>query len=311
MTLTIRPGTPTDVDAAERVFRLAFGTFLGLPDPLAFSGAGAWVRSRVRITPDAFWVAEDDGKVVGSVNATRWGSVGFFGPLTVEPSRWNQGVAQQLLPPMVARLDEWGVSHRGLFTFADSAKHVNLYARFGFWPGSLLAILLKQVTAAPGAVETIGGLPDGLRTLATIDCRLLADTVYPGLDLTAEIDAALAFEMGDVVLCRTDGFLDGFALCHTGPGTEADAGVCYVKFAAGRPGDGAPARFARLLDACETFAAARGLTTIHAGTSMARRPAYETLRARGYRTAIQGVSMHGGTPGGYHHADAFVIDDWR
>ena len=313
MTLSIRPGTAADLDAADHIFRRAFGTFLGFPDPLTFSGDGAWVRSRFRITPDAFWVAEDAGQLVGSVNATRWGTVGFFGPLTIEPSRWNQGVAQQLLAPVLQRFGEWNLTHSGLYTFAASAKQVTLYAKFGFWPGNLVAIMAKPVsaTATAAPIDTIGGCPAGLRTVATIDCRLLADEIHAGLDLTAEIDALLAFEMGDVVLLRTDRGLDGFAACHTGPGTEADTGLCLVKFGAVRPGDGAATRFGRLLDACEQLAASRGLATIAAGTSMGRRDAYGILRAHGFHTFAQGVTMHAGTTPGYHHPGAFVIDDWR
>ena len=32
-----------DVAAADRVFRLAFGTYLGLPDPMQFAGDADWV----------------------------------------------------------------------------------------------------------------------------------------------------------------------------------------------------------------------------------------------------------------------------
>ncbi len=35
-----------DLPEADRIFRLAFGTFLRLPDPLAFGGDAAFVRAR-------------------------------------------------------------------------------------------------------------------------------------------------------------------------------------------------------------------------------------------------------------------------
>ncbi len=41
--------------------RLAFGTFLGLPDPMAFMGNGDYARSRWRTDP----AAETDSQVVG------------------------------------------------------------------------------------------------------------------------------------------------------------------------------------------------------------------------------------------------------
>jgi hypothetical protein len=38
MEIEVRPLREPDLDDADRIFRLAFGTFIGLPDPLAFGG---------------------------------------------------------------------------------------------------------------------------------------------------------------------------------------------------------------------------------------------------------------------------------
>ena len=56
----------SDLKDADRIFRLAFGTFLGLPDPLSFAGDSDFVYTRYRTDPDAALVAEVDGKVAGS-----------------------------------------------------------------------------------------------------------------------------------------------------------------------------------------------------------------------------------------------------
>ena len=58
--------------------------------------------------------------LVGSNFATRWGSVGFFGPLTVRPDLWARGVGKQLMEPVMGCFDTWKVEHAGLFTFAHS-----------------------------------------------------------------------------------------------------------------------------------------------------------------------------------------------
>jgi hypothetical protein len=70
---------------------MAFGTFLGLPDPMTFAGDADYIRTRWRAAPEAALTAEIDGQVVGSNFATRWGSVGFLGPLTVDPSGLGSG----------------------------------------------------------------------------------------------------------------------------------------------------------------------------------------------------------------------------
>lgn len=116
-----------DVDAADAVMRLAFGTIRGLPDPSAAFGDAESVRTRFRAAPECAWVAEVDGEVVGSVFAARWGSFGFFGPLSVHPGFWDRGIGGRLLEPVLGAFTRWDVQQAGLFTFADSPKHLGLY----------------------------------------------------------------------------------------------------------------------------------------------------------------------------------------
>ena len=75
--LPIRLLREEDLPAADRIMRLAFGTFLGLPDPLKFMGDADYVRTRWRADPSAALAAEMSGELVGTNFATRWGSVAF------------------------------------------------------------------------------------------------------------------------------------------------------------------------------------------------------------------------------------------
>ena len=71
--------TADDLPEADRIMRLAFGTFLGLPDPLGFGGDSAYVAPRWRAAPESAFGAWRDGRLVGSIFAARWGSFGLFG----------------------------------------------------------------------------------------------------------------------------------------------------------------------------------------------------------------------------------------
>ena len=42
-------------------------------------------------------------------------------------------------------LKRWDVLHRGLYTFAQSPKHIALYQRYGFWPRFLTAVMEKEL----------------------------------------------------------------------------------------------------------------------------------------------------------------------
>ena len=85
MQIRIRPLEERDLAEADRILRLAFGTFLGLPDPLKMFGDSDFVYTRFRAAPDSALAAEADGQLVGSNFVTHWGSFGFFGPLSVVP----------------------------------------------------------------------------------------------------------------------------------------------------------------------------------------------------------------------------------
>ena len=311
--VAVRPLREEDVPAADRIMRLAFGTFLGLPEPLAFGGDAAHVQPRWRADPMATLGAEVGGELVGSNVATNWGSVGFFGPLTVRPDLWDQGVATQLLEATMAYFDAWGTTHAGLFTFPQSARHLHLYQKFDFWPRFLTPIMVKPVVTEGQTPTWTGyaGLAEGERAAALHACRELAEAVYPGLDLTREIHAADDQGLGDTVLVWDTTRLLAFAVCHAGPGSEAGTGTCYIKFGAARPGPEAGAHFDRLLAACEALAVGQGAARLVAGVNMGCHEAYLRLLARGFRTDMEGIAMQRRNDAGYHRPGVYVIDDWR
>lgn len=313
MTLDIRPLREGDLDAADRVMRLAFGTFIGLPDPETFMGDANFVHTRWRTDPYAAFAAEHAGEIVGSNFATRWGSVGFFGPLTIRPDLWDRGIGQRLMEPVMDCFARWQTKHTGLFTFAQSQKHAALYQRFGFWPRFLTAVMSKSVTAAQAAPtwSRFSELTEGERDSALASCRTLTDAIFEGLDVTGEVQTVAGQSLGDTVLLWDDSTLAGVAVCHCGPGSEAGGDTCYVKFGAVRLGPGADTYFQRLLDAVELLAVTRGLSRVVAGVNTSRTEAYRAMLARGFRTELQGVAMHRPNTDGYSRPGVFVIDDWR
>ena len=313
MNIIVRPLQETDLPAAHRIFRLAFGTFNGLPDPLQFGGEIDKIRTRWLVDPAAAFGAEINGTLVGSNFVTHWGSVGYFGPLTVDPDYWDQGVGQKLLVPSLALLDAWGCRHTGLYTYSCSPKHLALYQKFGFWPRFLTAIMSLQVKSCSpqGEITYYSQGQPHERPGLTKTCARLTDAVYPGLDVQREIHALHDQGLGDTLLLWGDPGLAGFAAVHCGPGSEAGSGACFIKFAAIRPGPQAAVYFDQLLQACEAFASSRGTVQLTAGVSLARQLAYQQMRARGFIIDIVGMNMHKPNEPGYHRPDAFVIDDWR
>jgi GNAT superfamily N-acetyltransferase len=275
--IKVGPLKESELGEADRIVRLAFGTFFGLANPLECMGDRHFMTPRWRSSNVKVIAAREGDRLVGSNVITRWGSFGFFGPLTVQPEYWDRGVAQRLMEATMTTFDRWGVRHTGLYTFAHSAKHVGLYQKFGYWPRYLTGVM----TLAPDGVRSeyakapmvLSALKKSERESAIEACGRLTHRIDKGLDLGGEK-------------------------------------TCYVKFGAARGGAGAAERFDRMLVACEAFASSRG-ATVEAGVNMAREDAYRCLRSRGYRVDKQGVAMQRPHLEGFNRADAFVIDDWR
>jgi predicted N-acetyltransferase YhbS len=309
--LTIREMRESDLPAADRIFRLAFGTWFELPDPMQFRGDAALFEPRLRANPDGGLVAEAEGAIVGLGFASRWGSLGVLGPIAVLPHLWRQGVARQLIGPTLENFARWQCELVGLFTFPQSATHMRLYQDFGFWPRHLTPVMAKQVAAAAPAQGALSLAAMRDRASLVAACRDLAGAVFPGLDLGGEIATVLDAKIGDVIALADGSQVDGFAICHTGAGSEGGTKGLYVKFAVVRSGGGAAERLSRLIAACEAFAARRGIAQISAGVSTGRHHAYRLLVALGFRTQLMGVQMHRPWQEGYDRPDIFALDDWR
>jgi GNAT superfamily N-acetyltransferase len=345
-----------DLAEADRIFRLAFGTFFGLPDPMSFAGDADYIRTRYYADPSSAYGAtivdnnekgtsndNDNQKLVGSNFTANWGSVGFFGPLTVHPDYWDKGVARSLMEPTMQLFSKWNTKYSGLFTFAHSPKHISLYQKYGFWPYFLTAVMSKEVSPKMANGVNNGSLQwskysdvsnreNGSDEYLVNDCRRLTTTIYDGLDLRVEIISVIKQELGDIVLIwdpdstnnttsnnNNNRDIAGFAICHCGKGTEAGSNTCYIKFAAVRPPTSTSNNevllvadnFDRLIDACTTFASQQGLSRLVAGVNTSRLQAYGKMLSRGFRIDMLGITMHNGVNTGYNRPDVCVIDDWR
>jgi len=309
----IRPLEERDLGEADRIFRVAFGTFLRVPDPSTTFGDADFARTRFAAAPDSAFAAELDGKFVGSNFLARWGSFGFFGPLTVEPALWEQKIAQRLLERTMEQFDLWRCRHTGLFTFSHSPKHIALYQKFGYWAGALTPVMSKPpgLTSDRPRYKLLSELGAGEKEQAIEDCRALTGSIFEGLDLAIEIRSVDAQKLGDTVLLYDGSQLRAFAICHVGRGTEAGSGTCYVKFGAARPGAAASEDFERLLDACEAYAGQRQAKRLSLGVNMARHGAYAALVGRKFRTDLVGVAMQKANAPGFNRPDVYVLDDWR
>ena len=283
MTTVVRPMIESDLPTARQICHSAFGTFLGAPDPQNFWADRDYVYGRFGAEHVAGFTAELDDEVVGCNFATRWGSVGFFGPLAVRPDLWDRGVAQPLVAAVSNAFEEWGVTHAGLATFPQSPKHIHLYGKFEFHPRFLTPLMVAPACAAArGGWSRYSELPPSGRVAAEAACREITDALYPGLDLAAEIRTVTARGLGDTLLL-SDGSdrCAAFAVCHWGPAERSRRGLLLCQIRRGATGSGGRSAF-RGAARCRPRAGRFGwhAASVGRGQSRARRgpSAYEGMR---------------------------------
>ena len=80
--------------------------------------------------------------------------------------------------------------------------------------------------------------------------------------------------------------------------------ICQIR--RGAAGHAAEQNFNHLLEACEAFAASRGLEKLVAGVNTARVAAYRRMLARGFRSFTQGVAMLRSEDQGYNRPTSML-----
>jgi N-acetylglutamate synthase-like GNAT family acetyltransferase len=329
MDVIVRRLQDSDLEEADKILRLSFGTFFGLADPMTCFGDADYVKTRFHADPDLTVAAEVDGRLVGFNFIANWGSVGFFGPLCIHPEFWNKGIANKLLSPTMDLFAKLNIRQAGLFTFANSTKHVHLYQKYGFWPRFLSAIMSKNIkdvhetkekaendnTEEKHFTKRFSEISKDKQVSVLEDCLHLTNNIYEGLDLRKEIRTIHNQKLGDTIVLYDNMHRDqkafGLALCHFGAGTEAGSDVCYIKFGAVLPSENTKGKFVELLSAVKQLASENNISKITAGVNLERHNAAKTMLNDGFKTDLQGVSMYKPNEQGYNLPNAYVIDDMR
>jgi GNAT superfamily N-acetyltransferase len=278
-----RPGY-RDIDPLNRVFAEAFtdrysrdglvGVRVPQLNPLVW-------RYAIDDAGDGAMVWRDaDGHMVAFNMVHRSGTEGWMGPLAVRPDRQGEGLGSLMVRTGIDWLRALGATTIGLETMPRTVDNIGFYSRIGLVPGRLTVTLVHDVprraTVDAELLSRARGAPDD----GIAECRLLVQSLLPGVDFTREIALTRELAIGDTTLIREGGALVAFALWHSTP------------LAAGRPKDELrvlklvardPAAFDRLLDALPAAAAGERVGRIAVRCQTEFAAAYLRLVTRGYR----------------------------
>ena len=78
MDVIVRRLQDSDLEEADKILRLSFGTFMGLADPMTCFGVADYVKTRFHADPDLTIVAEVNGRLLGFNFIANWGVLDFL-----------------------------------------------------------------------------------------------------------------------------------------------------------------------------------------------------------------------------------------
>src|SRR5256885_2315182 len=84
---SIRSLTPADVTGADELLGVTFPGSKSLAPRM---------RRYLAVQPDGWWVAEEEGALVGMVGAVEYGAFAYVGLMGVRPDRQGRGIGRQL-----------------------------------------------------------------------------------------------------------------------------------------------------------------------------------------------------------------------
>jgi GNAT superfamily N-acetyltransferase len=244
----------SDIAGVNRVFSDAF-TDRYRKDGMAgvrvpYLNPAIW-RFAIEGAGDGAMLWRDEREEVIAFNVAHLSGVeGWMGPLAVRPEWQGTGLGKAVVHEGVSWLQGGRAEVIGLETMPRTMDNIGFYSRLGFLPGHLTITLSLPARPGERAVLTLGALSSAARDDLLAECRDLTTQQMPGFDYSREVELTLALALGDAVLLRQGGVLQGFALFHSVPLVEGRARdeLRVLKLVL-RDEDQAPAMAAALADA--------------------------------------------------------------
>jgi GNAT superfamily N-acetyltransferase len=222
--ISYRPARETDMPRTLEIFRSASDSLYGdshqaspHKDRIVHDRSLACRASILQSDPGRFWVAENDGAVIGYGGATLRDRVWFLASLYVLPEYQGVGVGRELLRRTLDGLPDETVL--ATISYAINPVSNTIYAKSGMYPRTTLVFM-----SGPGTSPATSGL-----VLDPFDARSIDQDLLGTIDLAViecrrpmdhEMWSAL-FDVQGFVVRRTSGAPVGYVYVqrsgHIGP----------------------------------------------------------------------------------------------
>ena len=175
---------------------------------------GVVLRTYLSMDPGGSLAAWSGERMVGAIYAHAWGKVGWVGPMEVDPPWQRHGIGTSLLHAAEGYLADQGCETIGLEAMAERRGSVSFYESRGYHPVGDAPFFDKRLDGTQSIAPSVSPLerkdiPSWSSSISDL-CR----SISPGLDLTREVQGAMA--IGKALVNISDsGSLNGLAVLHT------------------------------------------------------------------------------------------------
>ncbi len=259
----------TVASAYRDVVRRLFGeTAVGLYQPRT----ATQLEATRRAFPEGCLVATDGSNVIGAIFARKWGQLGWFSSLGVEPRLQGRGTGKALAIASTESLRRSGCRTVGLETWANAPAYTAMYVRLGFHPVAVTLQLMAETdrkwpTAGRNRILELDQLPGQLRSQVEIAADSICDKLVPGMSVVPEIVRANESTDKSSIWLVKDGAIKGVGLVDLSPDFDDSAIHSDMWVAALDPADTDADDFMALVGRAAAYGLRAGRTRLNIDVS--------------------------------------------
>lgn len=174
------------------------------PDFPSADAAGGLLATMLEAPGFGALLAEEDGKVIGSIFVSLRSPVGGISAVTVDPKVQNRSVGRQLMDRGMGLLAEHGHARQQLVQAAYHNRSLCLYAKLGFVAAEMLSNMRGGGIRAKVAGRTVRAAGTGDAGARNALCRKVH-----GFDRAGEVANAIA--QGTAAVAESGGRITGYS----------------------------------------------------------------------------------------------------
>jgi len=159
-----------------------------------------WLKYQARFLPENVLVLKKEKKVAGWIMVHQLGTLGWMGPVVIDPAQQGHGLGRILTEWSLRRLKSLSCTTIGLETWAFNYTNLGLYTKCGFDIGPVIGVLEKPVSSGKAGQKFLRLASTAELSENEHGMAKLCNAVSPGLDYAFLAKTLVSCNLGEVLL---------------------------------------------------------------------------------------------------------------